>query len=256
VLFVPKLLGIILAVVKRETRGYGGFLRLLRSVLLESIATALLAPIRMVFYCRFVLLNLIGRAVSWRGGAEDLEETTWGQAWRWHGLDTLVAIVWVGGIRWLHPEAFWWLVPVAGALLLAVPLSVLASRKTLGARARAAGWFVTPEETDPPREIRELEADLEAAAGRPEARRSGFVSAVVDPLLNAIHAGLLRGPRHLAPHLRDQRLRLVKRALEDGPAALSDSEQRAVLYDAASMHELHARVWRLEDAEAAARWSL
>ena len=40
----------------------------------------------------------------------------------------------------------------------------------------------------------------------------------------------------------------MKRALEDGPAALSDSDRRAVLYDAASMHELHARVWRLEEA--------
>jgi membrane glycosyltransferase len=209
----------------------------------------------MVFYCRFVLLNLIGRAVSWRGGAEDLEETTWGQAWRWHGLDTLIAVVWVVGIRWLHPEAFWWLVPVAAALLLSVPLSVLASRKALGARARAAGWFATPEEISPPPEIRELEANLEAA-GRREPRRSGFLGAVVDPLLNAIHAALLRGPRQLAPHLRDARRDLVKRALSGGPAALSDAEQRHLLYDAESMHELHARVWRLEDADAAARWAL
>jgi membrane glycosyltransferase len=145
---------------------------------------------------------------------------------------------------------------VAAALLLAVPLSVLASRRTLGARARARGWFVTPEESDPPREIRELEADLEAAATRPQGRRSGFVAAVVDPLTNAIHAALLRGPRQLAPHLRDQREALVKRALSGGPAVLSDSEQRQILYDSASMHELHARVWRLEDADAAARWSL
>ncbi len=255
VLLLPKVLGVILAQLRGEVAGFGGMGSLLRSVLLETLATALFAPIRMAFYSRFVVLNLLGRSVDWQGSADELRETSWRQALRRHGADTLVACVWALAIRWLHPAAFWWLAPVAGALVLSVPLSVLATRVSLGSRARTAGWLTTPEERQPPREVRDLEAEL---AGGPPRRFHwrGFVGAVVDPLLNAVHTALLRGPRSLAPGVRQARRDLLERAADAGPGALRDPEKRVVLLDARLLLDLHERVWRLEDSAAASRWGV
>ena len=256
VLFLPKFLAVGLALHRGEGADYGGSATLLRGVLFESLSSALFAPIHMAFYCRFVVLNLLGRAVGWAGGADDVQETTWRQAWRRHGPDTAVACAWAAGVYWLHPAAFWWLAPVAGALVFSVPLSVLASRVWLGDRARATGWCVTPEESEPPREIRDLEAELGArwAAGR--AAWSGFLGAVVDPVRNAVHLALLRGPRSFAPKIREARRQLLERALAGGPEALDDREKRVVLSDACMLAELHVRVWNLEEREATVRWGL
>jgi membrane glycosyltransferase len=252
VLFLPKLLGVVLALWQRRAASFGGAARLLRGVLLESVASALLAPIRMAFYCRFVVGHLLGRAVEWKGGGDE-RETTWRQALRRHGFDTAAACAWALGVWWLHPAAFWWLAPVAGALLLSVPLSALASRESLGARARSAGSLVTPEETQPPPEVLGLEAQL---AAQPRAGWSGFPGAVVDPLRNAVHVLLSRGPRSHSASTRAARGALLDRALRGGPSALGADEKRLFLSDGAALLELHERVWRLEDAEAAARWDL
>ena len=79
---------------------------------------------------------------------------------------------------------------------------------------------------------------------------------MVDPLRNAVHLSLLRGPRKFAPKLREARRRLLDRALAGGPEALSDREKRVVLSDASTLAELHARVWSLEEREATVRWGL
>ncbi|TMA30302.1 MAG: glucans biosynthesis glucosyltransferase MdoH [Deltaproteobacteria bacterium] len=256
VLLLPKVLGFVLAVIQRRAAGFGGVFALLRSVLCETIASALFAPIRMTFYCRFVLKNMIGLAVTWRGGHDDLDETGWWTALRRHGPDTLVALAWGYGVRVLHPDAFWWLVPVAGALVLSIPLSVLASRTRLGTGARRIGLFVTPEESDAPTEIRELERELTSAFAASASQPPGFVRAVADPGANAVHSWLLRGPRKLATKIRDERDALALRARDAGPDALTPIEKRLLLSDAPCMEGLHEAVWRLADPAAASRWGL
>ena len=256
VLLLPKVLAFLLAIVQRRAKSFGGVFALLRSVLCETIASALFAPIRMTFYCRFVLKNLIGRAVTWRGGQDDLDETGWWTALRRHGPDTMVALAWGWGVRVLHPDAFWWLVPVAGALVLSIPLSVLASRTRNGTRARRWGLFATPEETSPPTEIRDLERELTAGFAASASRSPGFARAVADPGTNAVHTWLLRGPRKLARHLREERDALALRARDLGPDGLTPAEKRVLLYDAPCMRSLHESVWRLADPAAAARWGI
>ncbi len=256
VLFLPKVLGFLLALIKRRTRSFGGVFALIGSVLCEAIASALFAPIRMLFYCRFVIKNLVGRAVTWRAGQDDLDETGWWTALRRHGPDTLIALAWGWGVRELHPDAFFWLVPVAGALVLSIPLSVLASRTRLGTAARRWGLFVTPEEAEPPTEIRDLERELSSAFAASASRTPGFARAVADPGTNAAHTWLLRGPRKLKPELREQRDALALRARDAGPDALTPEEKRLLLSDAPCMQGLHEAVWRLGDPAAAARWGV
>ena len=65
-LFLPKVLSVIVALRDRElTAAFGGSARLVASALLESAASALLAPIHMLFNSRFVVFTLLGQGVTW-----------------------------------------------------------------------------------------------------------------------------------------------------------------------------------------------
>ena len=96
----------------------------------------------------------------------------------------------------LDPTLFWWFTPVLAGMILSIPLSVLTSRRSLGAPARRLGLFLTPEETRPPAELISLRAHLkiheltgDTAPPRPHA---GLAEAILDPYVNAIHVSLLR----------------------------------------------------------------
>ena len=259
ILFVPKVLSAALVFLRPGgARAFGGATRFLLSVILEFVASSLFAPIRMLFHTKFVLTNLVGRIVVWRSPPRGDQETTWREAIRRHGFATLFATAWGAGIYWLNPQYAWWLAPIVGALIVSVPVSVFMSRVRFGAAARRAGFFITPEETVPPPELLELEAAF-AASQRREAElaaseRDGFVRAVVDPYLNALHLWLLRKPRSSKPSIAERRLVLVERALAEGPGALQDRDRKTLLLDARRFEELHRRVWELPSAEQARPW--
>jgi membrane glycosyltransferase len=260
ILFLPKLLAIALVVLRGGARHFGGFLRLVASAVLEVLISTLLAPVRMVFHTRFVFSNLIGRTVVWKSPPRGDRETTWGEALRFHAIDTLWASAWAAGVFALNPTYGLWLTPIVTALVLSVPVSVLTSRIGLGDRARAAGLFLIPEESAPPPELLDVEretARAEAArAALPPAERDGFVRAIVDPVVNALHCALLGGTRGGKPSLRAARHKLVERAIALGPDALDPGQRRVLLADVEPMIELHRAVWQLPDRAEAARWGV
>ena len=181
-------------------------------------------------------------------------ETSWGDAIRAHWFDTLFASAWGVALYMLNPDYFWWILPIIGALVLAIPVSVLASRVGAGARARRLGLFLTPEETDPPAEIRAVAARLAAVA--PAAPVDGFVAAIVDPYLNALHRALLRPARSLRPSIREAHAALLDAACRKGPEGLSVAERRMLLRHPRLVAELHRRVWDEDDADRVAQWRL
>jgi membrane glycosyltransferase len=259
ILFLPKLLSVcLISFREHRSAAYGGSGKLVASVLLEIVLSSLLAPIRMVFHSRFVLQNLLGRTVAWRSQGREDAETGWAEAIRYHGLDTLLASAWGLGLYWLNPGYFWWLTPIIGALILAIPTSVLASRVRLGDRARAFGLFLIPEETAPPPELADVHAELRLAQAAcpplPEQERDGFVLAAADPGINALRRALLGGGRSLKPSIRAARTALLAQALRDGPATLPVWQRKQLLYDPDVVTALHERVWEIADAERAARW--
>ena len=258
ILFLPKVLAIAMIAVGGRARGYGGVLRLSASVLLEVVTSSLLAPIRMVFHSRYVLLNLLGRTVGWKSSGRDDAETSWREAFRHHAADSLFASAWGGALFWLNPDFFWWTTPIIGALLLSIPVSVVTSRVRLGDLTRRLGLFRIPEEVQPPEELVDLQAFHDAALAKsralPPAERDGFVRAVVDPLVNALHRALLGRRRLLRAEIRGHRAALVTRSLAEGPHALSPRDQRILLHDPDAVDALHERVWALGDASAVARW--
>ena len=237
VLFLPKILGAILALV-RGARPFGGAPGLAMSVLLEMLLSAALAPVRMLFHTQFVIAALTNLQFSWKSPPREDAETTWGEATRRHGLHTLFGLSWAGVVYWLAPAYILWMLPIVGALVLAIPISVLSSRVTIGRALRRARLFVIPEEDDPPRELQSVRDH----AG--ETRRApGFVDAVIDPQLNALACALVPRPARLSGVRGEAlRVRTVITAIEHGPDALTDRQKRLVLTDPIALSELHAKV--------------
>jgi membrane glycosyltransferase len=241
-LFLPKLLSV-LVVAARGAGRYGGNWRLALSLLGEILLSALLAPIRMLFHSQFVLLAFVGWKLQWKSPQRGEAETSWAEAVARHGPHTVLGVVWVGGVYWLNPSFLWWLLPVAGALIVSIPVSVYTSRVSLGRRLRRAGLFVIPEELHPPPEIRGIMATA-AAAPRPP----GFVDAVVDPAINALLCATGTARTRQSAARRSERAQLVRKALIGGPGVLPEAQQMRIIDDPEALSQLHAAVQSTPDA--------
>ena len=235
-LFLPKFAAVLLAC-RRGARTFGGTLQITASTLAELALSALLAPIRMLFHTQFVAAALAGRTIQWKSPPRVDAQTTWREAWRRHGGHTLLGILWAGGVYWLNPQYLWWLLPIVGALMMSIPLSVYTSRIALGRRAKSAGIFLIPEEAQPPREIRRAQEFLKDAQALPD-----FAAAVADPVVNTLACATGAVHAQQAPKLRRERMRYAQRALTSGPQALTAQQKLALLNDAALLSQLHAQV--------------
>jgi membrane glycosyltransferase len=232
-LFVPKLLAALVAGA-RDAAAFGGGVRLALSVVVEVVISALLAPVRMLFHTQFVVVALAGWAIQWKSPKRADTSTAFSEALARHGWQTVIGALWVGVVAWQAPAFLPWIAPVAAGLLLAIPLSVLTSRTSLGVAARSAGLFLTPDETAPTLEV--VATEQYAGESRPQPR---FADAILDPdLFEVVHAASrLRSP--LAAARRQER---VERALLSGPQTLSAAERRTLLGDAEALAALYRAV--------------
>jgi membrane glycosyltransferase len=233
-LFLPKLLALLLLLTK-GSRYYGGPLKLISTTLMEVLFSALLAPVRMLFHTQFVTTALIGWAIKWKSPPREDAETPWSEALKRHGFGTVLGIAWAGLVYWLNPGFLLWLLPIVGSLVLAVPLSVWSSRVSLGRWFRERRFFLIPEESNPPRELRWTRAAVKRAPNL----RHGFERAAVNPLTLALVCAAVT-PRERRPqHVVDERTRLAHYALENGPRALSETQRNTLLADPAALTQLH-----------------
>ena len=237
VLVLPKILGAVL-VLARDADRFGGRLRVTLSLVMEILFSALLAPVRMLFHAQFVIAGITGWGVRWKSPSRVDAETRWSEAIRRHGVHTLVGIIWILGIYSLDPVYVWWLLPVAGALALSIPLSVYSSRVSLGRALRRVKLFAIPEELDPPTELRIMRTHVNRRH-----TASTFVDAVVDPVANAMACATAEPHMRLSPSARSRRERAVAAALEDGPHLMTDPQKLFFLTDAFALVKLHLRVW-------------
>ena len=211
----------------------------------------------MLWHTRFVVTNLLGVSVGWSPQKRAADGTTWlyrrpaalGAHAHRAGLGRVHVVARTdrcsGGSR-----------PCWRAWCLSIPLSVLTSRRSLGARARKLGLFLTPEETAPPPELVSLRAQMkiheltdDTAPRRPHA---GLAEAVLDPYVNAIHVSLLR-EKQLNPIYAEQLAKLGagspqvralgEKLLADGPDKLTPAERMAVMADERVMVWLHQQAW-------------
>ncbi len=259
-LFLPKFVSVILTLGQSEAVGrFGGRSRLVVSALAETCASALLAPVNMMFNAKFVLSTLLGQGVGWvtqQRGAED-DGTDWREAIITHGGQTFFGLVWGVCSFIISPAFFWWLSPVLAGLVLSIPVSIFLSKGSIGRRAREAGIFLTPEETHPPYELKRLQQNLAACYRHlpplePLRANYGLMQAVLDPYINAMHVALLR-QRRPSEEAREWFGQLRLRLLAEGPDKFSTKETMALLLDAESMISLHRELWS-SPADGIAEW--
>jgi membrane glycosyltransferase len=262
-LFLPKIVSVVVTLGNRaEAERFGGKERLVLSALLETLVSALLAPVNMVFNSKFVLFTFLGQGVGWvtQKRSSDDDGTDWREAIITHGGQTLFGVVWGVSAFVVSPSFFWWLSPVLAGLVLSVPVSIVLSKAGFGRGARRLGIFLTPEETTPPYELKRLEQNLAECYRHlppfePLRADYGLMQAVLDPYVNALHVALLR-QRRPSEEAREWFVQLRERLLRDGPAKFATKEKMALLMDADSMIWLHRELWSCPAGSLAEWWRL
>lgn len=268
IIMLPKGLALVdLMLDSERRRAFGGLARTTISVVGETIFSTLHAPMLMLWHTRFVFTNLLGITVGWSTQKRDADGTTWRYAIQRHWGHTVIGAIWGSFMWWLEPSLFWWFTPVLAGMVLAVPVSVWTSRRSLGTWAKSLGLFLTPEETKPPMELVSLRSWMkihDLTDSHPTQRtHRGLALAVLDPYLNAIHVSLLR-EKQLNPTYAEQfaklgagteQVRLLgERILSEGPDRLTPQERVSVMADQRVMVWLHQQSWLRPEEKLAAWW--
>ncbi|NWN91402.1 glucans biosynthesis glucosyltransferase MdoH [Marinobacter adhaerens] len=238
-LFFPKFLAIFDAIIHRYTKAFGGLLRLFLSVVLESLISVLLAPVRMWAHSRYVVSALLNVSLQW-AGQNRTEETGWKEAFITQLPGMLLGGAWSVFAWSLDTLFFFWSLPVALPLVLAAPTAVYLSRVSLGQALRERRLLLIPEENKAMTLLRDA---VDYRAREPsDSILTPLEQAVLRLDHNRLHQALAWNHRRGSRALELERC--VAQCLEQGPGALSRSEMSQVARDRQSLRALHAGAWR------------
>jgi membrane glycosyltransferase len=149
-LMLPRVLGVLLVLQRREQALYGGSGPLVASALLEALLSAVQAPVRMAAHSLFSLAALTGLKLQWKSPPREAEALRWRDAAPALVPLGLLAAAVLAVAYATNGGLALWLAPVALPLVLAWPLAVWAGRPQAGRALRRLQLLMTPEETAPP----------------------------------------------------------------------------------------------------------
>jgi len=232
-----------LSCVGSRKRGSGGALRLLASLLLESVLAGLMAPVVMLTQSLHVTTILFGRDSGWNAQRRDDGSVpfrvTAGQ-YRWH---TLLGLA-LGGIAWAVSSSLaLWMAPVVLGLALAIPLAAFTARRSAGQAFRRLGLLRIPEEVQPPEVLARAYQLISELSGTPAPVR-GMLRLLRDPALLTAHRLMLPPAPPIRPDAVDVDLAVARARLEvaqtpeEALAAMTPAERVACLSDAVSVDRL------------------
>jgi membrane glycosyltransferase len=148
-LIVPKLLAYMLLLRQTETRKqFGGGLRALSGILIETLLSGLIAPVMMIFQSIAVGEILLGRDAGWQVQRRGDGEVPRREIIRKYALPTIIGVVMAISAFAVSLPLLLWMAPVIAGLVLAIPIAMLSS--TAGADLHRSRLFNTPEQTVPP----------------------------------------------------------------------------------------------------------
>jgi membrane glycosyltransferase len=247
---------------REQLEASGGLVRFLLSIVFETLFFMLMAPILMIYHSKFVLLTVLGQGVRWATQQRKAAgEADWREIILNFGGVTAFGLIWGISCLIVAPRLFPWLLPVLAGLWFCVPFAIFTGSAYAGARARALGLFLTPDETQPSWVVKQLADNLGKAAQRIRPHPSllqdyGLLLALLDPYINAIHLSLLRLRRNPPPEAREYFQELRERLLAQGPDSLAAKEKTALLFDHDSVNWLHDQLWSSASASLAPWWQL
>jgi membrane glycosyltransferase len=149
-LLLPKVLGVLRAFVNRELRRTVNPIRVLLGALVETLLSALYAPVMMMMQSRQVLEIVFGQDSGWATQRRKQVRTPWVTLLRRHWLQTLAGLVVSLTLVSVSRPLFLWMTPALAGLVLALPLSLASGSVALGKALRVLGLLVTPEEVQTP----------------------------------------------------------------------------------------------------------
>jgi membrane glycosyltransferase len=238
-LFLPKLLAVAERLLSGRLAEHGGAARLAVSVLIESLVSALLAPIRMLAHTRHVLEAVFNTTLRWAGQNRS-DETQWRDALASEAPGTVLALSWAGFAWWLDPAFFLWTLPVVLPLVLATPTAVLFGRVRPGQWLRERGLLRVSVE----QRVEGVAEDLDSGPILLDeaANWTAFNRAVLDPRVNRVQQSCARRARGGARARRIESL--IQRCVAEGPEDLTRRELGVLANDAVALARLHAEAWR------------
>ncbi|MGJ5203159.1 glucans biosynthesis glucosyltransferase MdoH [Bradyrhizobium sp. HKCCYLR20261] len=236
-LFIPKLLALLIALVTRaRRRGFGGGIRLCLAVIVETVLAALIAPSMMIFQSVAVIEILLGRDAGWQVQRRNDGGISRAEIMRKLALPTACGLVMAASAYAVSLPLLAWMSPVVAGLMLSIPIGLLT-----GSRRRGAGLFTTPEDTSPPpvlvraRELATTASPHTGAALLELQRHAGLRRQHLD----ALPARPLRKAGDIDVELTTARARLADAtSVAQAVGFLSRRETMAVLNDRATLEQL------------------
>jgi membrane glycosyltransferase len=151
ILLAPKIFGMIIVLFDGPNRrACGGGMRLVLSVILEMLLSALLAPVMMLIQSGSVFEILLGRDSGWKPQRRDDGSIPLRDIIRRHRAHSVLGLFAGVAAYVMSPYLFAWMSPTIIGLLLAIPLSWASGQLAIGLWLRRYGFLATPEETHPP----------------------------------------------------------------------------------------------------------
>jgi membrane glycosyltransferase len=242
VLLIPKTLGLIRALLSRRIRrGCGGVIGVLASFVLETILSALYAPILMLVQSRHVFEVFMGRDSGWKPQRRDSGGTSWSDAWEFHKRHLLLSCMTAAIIYFLSPSLLAWVSPALLGLFLAIPLSRASGSQSLGMALARIALLRTPEEVEQPALVLRRQALIASAQPLPEDGLR-YLARNRDARLTHIDGNLARpkDPRGKPdPHAFTAEQKLIDaRSLEEVLLWLTPVERVEVAGDARLLNQL------------------
>ncbi|HQT81319.1 MAG: glucan biosynthesis glucosyltransferase H [Ferrovum sp. 37-45-19] len=149
-LFLPRILSFFVILYKKEQQQYGGLHNLSKSILLEALYSAMVAPLRMMAHTYYVISALTGLGLEWKSPLRESKTLPWKATYLYFmpylwpiALLCLVTVL-------IAPSTLIWLLPVVIPVFLATPFAVITSSSYVGLWLRVRNLFITPEEASAP----------------------------------------------------------------------------------------------------------
>ena len=191
VLLMPKVFGLVLSLVRSETRrGCGGAMRLILSAVFEILMSALLAPVMMLIQTGHVVHFVFGFDSGWNPQRRDDGSIPFGAIVRRHRSHMVFGVLTLISGLLISPSLIAWMSPTIVGLILAIPLSWATGKLSVGMAFRRAGLLMTPEERRPPSVVERTAEILAAIGGSPDEPANGLALLYEDADLQAAHESL------------------------------------------------------------------
>ncbi len=151
ILLAPKLLGLVALLLDPDARrGSGGTVRLVVSILVETMLGGLVAPIAMLLQTGAVISILLGRDSGWNAQRRDDGTVPLRDVSRAYWRTTAFGLALAAAALVVSLPLMLWMLPVLIGLALAIPLVALTSSRSAGEALARVGLLLIPEERAPP----------------------------------------------------------------------------------------------------------